>query len=170
MPQHYPWRRFWYPRSADFRLTDRGYLIDPEGEHGRLLNPEAVSLDGLYSVPCLVLLGEPGIGKTTALREADATLKFDLGAYQTDTSLTEEVFRNPEVQAWSRGTHPLSLSFDGLDEGRVAIANIVKVLLRELTKFKDNTHRLAVRIGCRTADWPSSLDRFSAPSPLLLPS
>jgi len=83
---HYPWTRYWSPIASDFRLSDAGYLSDPEGEHGHILNPDAVPFDELRNIPCLVLLGEPGIGKSTAMAQSDAMLQFDLGAYQTDAT------------------------------------------------------------------------------------
>jgi predicted NACHT family NTPase len=154
--QIYPWKRFWYPRSADFLLTDRGYLADPDGEYGSALNPEALSFDNIRDLPCLVLLGEPGIGKSTALQSSQAVLQFDLGAFQTDTSLTNAVFSNSIMQAWSQGTGILSLALDSLDEGRLAISNIAKILLREFNQF--DVSRLRLCISCRTADWPHTLE------------
>jgi hypothetical protein len=154
----YPWKRFWYARSTGFVLSDGGYLFDPDGEYGGVLNRDALPFERIAGIPCLVLLGEPGIGKSTALRTWDATLRFDLGAYQTDTSLTENVFRHAEVLAWLEGTHNIVLSFDSLDEGRLAVPNVAKVLLRELSKWGHNLRRLFLRIACRTADWPQSFE------------
>ncbi len=159
MPQvRYPWKRFWYPLGADFRLFDGGYLSDPDGEHGQPLNPDAVSFDHISNIPCLVLLGEPGIGKSTALQNSDATLRFDLGAYQTDTSISQDVFHHPDVLAWLQGANTLVLSFDSLDEGRLTVPNIAKVLIRELTKWHANVSRLHLRVACRMAEWPVTLE------------
>ena len=158
MPQiHYPWKRFWYPLSTEYHLSDRGYLSDPEGEYGHILNRDALSLEQLSNVPCLILLGEPGIGKSSALKDAVATLRFDLGDYQTDTSLSEDVFLNQDFITWERGTGSIVISLDSLDEGRVAIENIA-VLLRELRKRRNLANRLLLRIACRTADWPVTLE------------
>src|SRR5262249_5577952 len=44
------------------------------------------------------------------------------------------------------------------DEGRLAVSNLVKVLLRELKKLKAHVARLFLRIACRTAEWPSTLE------------
>jgi len=42
--------------------------VDPETDHGRHVH-EIVALDRLVDVPCLVLLGEPGIGKSTTVQQ-----------------------------------------------------------------------------------------------------
>src|SRR2546425_13370168 len=65
----------------------------------------------LIAKPCLVLLGEPGIGKTFALREAarQATparseakiLERNLGNYASDTHLVEDVFNSVEFHWWN---------------------------------------------------------------------
>lgn len=154
----YSWKRFWYLRGTEFPLLDDGYLYDPDGQHGEILNAHAVPFDKLLSVPCLVLLGEPGMGKSTALGAWPADLHFDLGAYQSDSSLTKDVFCDARVQEWRDGSGTLSLSLDSLDEGRLAIANIVKILLREFQKLRASIDRLSLRISCRTADWPTALE------------
>ena len=67
MDKQFPWKRFWCRREASFSLTDRGFLADPEGEHGSYLNPELATLDQLQTTSCLALLGEPGVGKSWSL-------------------------------------------------------------------------------------------------------
>ena len=62
----YPWKRFWCPREGEIFLTDRGYLADPD-IGGSYCNPLLVPFETIADEHCLVLLGEPGIGKSTAL-------------------------------------------------------------------------------------------------------
>lgn len=163
LSQTYNWKRFWYPRGSICRLDDVGYLGDPESEYGHFCNPDVVFLKSIAEIPCLVLLGESGIGKSTAVEQAfkqidkiAKALWFDLGEYQTDVTLRDEVFKNNTFQDWLRGTHRLHLFLDSLDEGRLTINNLTKVLSRELGKCPCD--RLSLRIACRTADWPSSLE------------
>lgn len=69
MPQQtYNWKRFWCPRERNFSLADFGYLYDPDTEYGKHINPDVVSFEGIADIPCLILLGEPGIGKSSALQ------------------------------------------------------------------------------------------------------
>lgn len=59
----YPWPRFWVPRDGVVDLSDAGFLLDPL--EYRLRSPGPVQLAALQESKALVLLGEPGIGKST---------------------------------------------------------------------------------------------------------
>jgi len=59
----YNWRRFWCARTGKINLSDGGYPYDPESEYGKIYNPDVLRFDAIAGMPCLALLGEPGIGK-----------------------------------------------------------------------------------------------------------
>jgi hypothetical protein len=61
--QNYHWKRFWCPRSSSYSLEDGGYLIDPDTAWDGYKS-NLVTLEDIAAVPCLILLGEPGIGKS----------------------------------------------------------------------------------------------------------
>lgn len=61
--QFYEWKRFWCPREGNLNLCDSGYLVDPVGEYGRYLNPDVLAFEKIVDFQCLILLGEPGMGK-----------------------------------------------------------------------------------------------------------
>jgi hypothetical protein len=168
MAELYNWKRFWCPRSGDIRLDWRGYLSDPESEWGKHENPNLVTLDKLTDVPCLVLLGEAGMGKTTAMELAHQAVcnktqdsedicfpLVRLGDYGSDTELCQAVFRKAEFQSWIQGTHKLHLFLDSLDEGLLSIKILTRILKRELENLP--CERLYLRITCRP-EWPSSLE------------
>src|SRR5947207_11213645 len=72
-----PWQRFWVPQGGKISAGDdgRGFLDDPEGEFGLSRNPDVVKIEALLQRPCVVLSGQPGIGKTVefnSLRERRA--------------------------------------------------------------------------------------------------
>src|SRR5690242_18042903 len=109
--QKYNWLRFWRPREATVRLTQQGMLQDPEQTYGHILNPDALTLDALKDTPCLVLLGDPGSGKSYELDqqverckepEGDRrVLHFQLRDFQTDLKLCQDIFdNNSEFQEW----------------------------------------------------------------------
>jgi len=114
--QKYHWLRFWRPREATVRLSEQGTLVDPEDSYGHILNPDALTLDALEDTPCLVLLGDPGSGKSYEIDqqierrkeyEGDRrVLHFQLRDFQTDVKLCQDIFDNiPKFQAWINEDH-----------------------------------------------------------------
>jgi len=74
MPTPYPWKRFWI-RSGEAPLFDSdGFLSDPE-DGNYWLASDLDSLKKLTDAPALILLGEPGMGKTTSLNEEKERLE-----------------------------------------------------------------------------------------------
>ncbi|CAG7644569.1 hypothetical protein PAESOLCIP111_04730 [Paenibacillus solanacearum] len=162
----FSWKRFWCPRTGTINLSDGGYLYNPDSEFGHIYNEHVVPFDKISEVPCLILLGEPGIGKTEALRsiensEENLTLKIDLRSYGTEDRLVRNIFENPLFEACLKGEHNLHLFLDSLDECLLRIDYVAVLLAEELKKYKTNPNlkNLFLRIACRTADWPSLLER-----------
>lgn len=163
----YKFKRFWCPIAGNIRLDFGGFLDDAESEYGHLTNPDVVSFNAISHICCLILLGEPGIGKTTAIQEAynqvreseNTCLWFNLGDYDSDKDLCDAIFRNKTFTAWLHGNHKLYLFLDSLDEGLLSIKILVRILKREIEKLP--TDRLYLRITCRTSVWleSSSLEK-----------
>lgn len=61
-----PWTRFWVPQGERIYARDdgRSFLDDPEAEFGLSRNPSVVKIQDLRQRRCIVLSGQPGIGKT----------------------------------------------------------------------------------------------------------
>jgi len=163
--QRYEWKRFWYPRGTHIELSDYGYLPNHQLNAPNFHNSTVVPFEAIANIPCLVLIGEPGIGKSTALEEAFSQVPegekkylFELGDYGFDTELCQHIFRNSEFQAWSEGTNQLFLFLDSFDEGYLSIKQLSKILSRELKKISHACPRLHFRITCRTNDWSSILE------------
>ena len=169
--QDYNWKRFWCLRSSSIRLSDDGYLPDPDSVLGRIYNPNVVPYETIASVPCLVLLGEPGIGKThamraereainTKIREVDnQTLWLDLRSYGSEDRLIRDLFGNMTFVSWVNGKHILYMFLDSLDECLLRINNLATLLIDEFRKLHVSARaRLYLRIACRSADWPYSLE------------
>jgi len=164
------WKRFWYPRGAPLATGEEGFLLDPDAEYGKFLNPGALSFDKIADSPCLVLLGEPGTGKSHELhatvqarRRASEEEDFlvisrDLGSYSTDAELSQDIFRHPDFADWLRGDRTLELFLDSLDESMLHIETVARRLGSELQRYADQKDRLRLRIACRTAVWPSTLE------------
>ncbi|MEB2307701.1 MAG: hypothetical protein OZ917_00110 [Candidatus Brocadiaceae bacterium] len=161
--QNYNWKRFWCPRADSFDLSDGGYLRDPG-----LYNPHVKSFESITSIPCLVLLGEPGIGKTYAMQTAqkavsaeikekgEQVLNFDLRSYGSEDRLVRELFGGKIFSDWIEAEYRLHVFLDSLDECLLRIDTLAALLVDKLKEYP--VDRICLRIACRTADWPGSLE------------
>ena len=161
-PPTYAWPRFWIPLGGPLDLSDAGFLSDPNDSHGPDRPVTLAALEGRRS---LALLGEPGIGKSTTLKEEadriealskDGVLQscyVDLRSFSSEAFLFQRVFENEKMTRWkSDGSH-LVLHLDSLDEALLRIDSIANLIASELPNLP--TDRLSIRIACRTAVWPA---------------
>ena len=160
----YPWPRFWVSRDGVIDLSDAGFLRDPADWLAPLHAP--TPLAALQRWRSLALLGEPGIGKSTTLREeadriaalpADANLAsiyVDLRNFSSESLLCRRLFESEKFIAWKNGDSHLFLHLDSLDEALLRIDSIANLLASELPGLP--TDRLSIRIACRTAVWPAN--------------
>jgi len=167
--QVYQWKRFWCPRSGHIDLSDRGYLVDPESEWGKHYNPTLLSTEEIAESPCLVLLGEPGIGKTQAIQDfknftnkayekSYQVFDLDLRSYSSEDRLIRKLFECKAFTDWENGTHHLHLFLDSLDECLLRIDTLATLLVDEFKNHRDQLKRLHFRIACRTAVFPRVLE------------
>ncbi len=143
----YQWKRFWCLRSGGINLADGGYFYDPETKWGKTCNPDLVSLEAIANIPCLVLLGEPGIGKSQELKKLinyteevidkdDRILSLDLEDYSED-KLYAKLFDAQTYIDWKNGTHRLYLFLDSLDQGWLTIRKLPSLLTEEFRKLDE---------------------------------
>jgi predicted NACHT family NTPase len=161
--ENYPWQRLWCSPDGRLRRTEEGYTWEA-GE----FNKEVVTLESEVGVPCLILLGEPGMGKSRTMdawrqsidevirAQGDITLAFDLRSYASPEWLVRSVFENPDFVKWRNDKNVLHLFLDSLDEGLLRIETLSSLLAEEFLKC--DAKRLMVRIACRSADWQSPLE------------
>ena len=161
-----PWKRFWVPLGSEIAcgVSGQGFLDDPES--GRFsVNKAAQHLDNLLSERCLVLLGEPGLGKSTALEQAfpgicppsngDATTIWIRFRDIPDASVfTRRVLESTRWRSWLQGDHELTVVLDGLDEGLIKIKDFLSFVTFEFRSGP--VDRLRFIAACRTTDWPTA--------------
>lgn len=167
----FDWVRYWY-KSDERAIFNDGFLFLPEGAVRVLLRNyqvEYLTLDALKEVPCLIMLGERGMGKSTALAkfvqrqmENDSDLAVhvfkNLRDYSFSTELREHVFEDGDLTAWLGRQHRLYFYLDSLDEGQLRIETITQLLQRQLEKYRHHIDRLYLRVVCRTLDWSTDFE------------
>ena len=163
------WQRLWVVRGGRVSLADGGfpYLASFPWDKSR---PEVVPYESIASIPCLVLLGEPGMGKShaigAAVKAAHASMKatkvkplfLDLKSYGNEERLRKDLFGSPEFRGWSNGEFQLHLFLDSLDEALLNQQTIAGLLADEIGQLP-SVKGLSLRIACRTADWPTELEQ-----------
>jgi len=169
LKQSYEWKRFWCHPTGNISLADSGYLLDPDTDWGKAGNPELVTLETISDIPCLVLLGEPGIGKSQEMQRLKALTEQKIYGnsqilecnLRSCTNLREDLFKDEIFIDWLKGKHHLYLFLDSLDEGLLSIPNISQALLDELKKpkYKNHISRLNLRLACRTFVFPEFLEQ-----------
>lgn len=164
----FPWKRLWCPRGEQINLFDDGFLVDPASELAQYFPTKVVPFEVVGRSPCVVLLGEPGIGKSTALqREFEHMLPtvratggdclcFDLRDFGSHDRLVADLFGTESIKRWVLSDYELHLFLDSLDEGLLLVENISRVLQNSLKKLP--TERLFLRIASRPRDWSPTLE------------
>lgn len=157
-PSTYDWPRWWFP--CDPPLDHLGLLHDPAGELGRYLTRDARRLADLRDEPCLVLLGPPGLGKSSELSRECASLStatdgmvqyLDLGRNQSAEAV-RRAFKAPVLKQWRQGEGHLTLVIDALDEVLTRVPDAPEII----DEFLDDSDcgRLSIRVACRDSRWP----------------
>jgi len=161
----YPWKRYWV-KQGENPAMENGLFCEPTAAI-RWLSPTSngVGLSELKDVPCLVLLGDVGMGKSTTLEneaqelgktvtgQKHAVVYIDLKRL-SETQIERRIFGNADVESWLRGEHSLTLFLDSLDECWRRIDALEHLLVNELnSRIRAETPPLSLRLACRSAEW-----------------
>lgn len=165
----YDWERRWLPRDIGDHANGgssaraRAFRAVWQLQYAR----EGVLLEELRHVPCLILLGEPGMGKTYALRKEHASIDdspvagsvrshhVDLAGSQSAEDIRAELFNNEIYREWKSGTHLLILLIDSVDQSRTPVDHVITAISNHLSSACIS--RLQLRLVCRDYDWSLSL-------------
>jgi hypothetical protein len=165
--RQYDWTRFWYSPDVPPSLSEDGFLHDPRSEFSGQPDGVLFTLSEVRDDPCLVLQGEPGIGKTTELELAVAdactaasnaggdVLFLQLRDITSGEGLGTRLLGHPTYRAWREGDHHLTLFLDSLDEGLLGAETLASRLVGVLEEAPIG--RLSFRLASRVADWPALL-------------
>lgn len=155
----FPWTRHWVPDGGE----PVGARSDATTE------PAPVVLTEISETQCLVLLGEPGMGKTHELEKLATWLgnqgeQVDLlrgGDAKFPTEL-DALITSENQRRWVDDDRPWHILIDGIDEIAGPPSSAEQLLSHFLDQlFAGNRKRSLLRIAltCRTAAWTEGLDR-----------
>lgn len=161
------WKRWWRPLGASVRTDGRGgFLTDPDSEYGRFAAENVSPISELLDGQCLILCGEPGMGKTTELnaleqrliKEGHGVIRVSFRSCLDATDFEKRIFGATRWKKWMRSQGHLYLLIDGVDEGLWLIPNFLEWFI---DKLRDGIplDRLSVILACRTLEWPQDLGR-----------
>ena len=160
----YGWDRRWLLRDAGLhnqsgasRNERRALALWELGARGN-----GLALPELRDVPCLVLLGEPGMGKTYAVRMEQQRLRAgqqnDLDARRVDLlgrdpsqPVSDYLFDRDFYRAWTTGRHRLVYFIDSVDKSGADVERVMAAIENELSSA--DISRLRLRLVCRDHDW-----------------
>jgi hypothetical protein len=157
----FPWKRFWCERGGQLITDSHGYLLDPEDSNNRYFEPKAIAFEAMQE-PCLILLGEPGQGKSMALEDARKAVPDDaisifvnLKGESDFGRIEKKIFDSAEFKSWQLSEQVLYLFLDSLDECAIRLTYLGRLLADSLTSKMalENRKNLRLCLACRTADW-----------------
>ncbi len=159
------WRRFW--RRLDAGLKDEfsgdGFLQNTMDFFGFRTPDSPDRLDELLDLRCLVLCGEPGMGKSTTLElhraqiESNAKGSLYWRSFRdvfNPALLLHDLKTSHEWTDWLEHGREIAVVIDGVDEGLALAINVVAGLEAELRGKP--LERLRLILACRDAEWPEA--------------
>jgi hypothetical protein len=161
----YNWTRSWLPFGTTYQPD---YLGFPSYGHYSFdtskLTSDAVTLEEVKEVQCVVLLGEPGSGKSTEVRRIQHVDSFcftyELNKRSSEHELFQGITSHPSFKEWQTSEKYLYLYLDGLDEAllnvktiRNAIIDWLQIQKTSLNVGNDHPRKLFIRVTCRSAVW-----------------
>ncbi|MXY08828.1 MAG: hypothetical protein F4Y61_09300, partial [Rhodothermaceae bacterium] len=156
----YNWQRRWIP-------------VYEGGSDGTGATPATpFTFDEIQHVPCLILLGESGMGKTEFIageqkrlrvdppNSVDQSFLQDLTGSETGDEVRRRLFERKKYREWNVGTHRLTLFVDSIDQAGMPVGDLVRVICNELVDA--DTSQLYLRLACRDHDWsPTFANRLA---------
>lgn len=135
--------------------------------------------DELLRSRCVVLLGEPGCGKTTEAKAKVEAIRAAGGhaVYRTVSDLCRSgaplvpQHERPAIEAWRASGAACMFVLDSLDEARNTSGTLEAAIDRLATELHAEWPRVRVVLTCRVAEWRTEEDRaalagyFKSPEP-----
>jgi hypothetical protein len=98
--RNYKWERFWYKAGSASRVSTGFLEVYRLPSQKIITHPNAVLFQEISKIPCLVMLGESGMGKThtldselNSIPQEDKVLFVNLGACGSELTLYNDLFQ-----------------------------------------------------------------------------
>ena len=163
------WQRFWCKSKNDIQLDMNGFLSDPTIKKFNAEN-NVFDFETISSIPCLVLLGEAGSGKSTTIESEykkqlinnvdDIILYKNLNEYGDENRFINEVFGSNEINEWLLSDKHIIIFLDSYDECLLEIKKLPLIIKKQLERFRKISSRLQLRVICRSGNWNNSLHEY----------
>lgn len=164
LTETFAWTRHWIPDDGSAASAPA-----VAGETDAAMDNRAVLLTEIADTPCLVLLGEPGMGKTHEIDELAAWLRgkgecVDLlcGKDAALPASLDALIASDHHQLWARDGRPWHILIDGIDEIAGPSSAGERLLSNFLDKLIASNRRigsLRIALTCRTSAWTEGLER-----------
>ncbi|MBC1802177.1 NACHT domain-containing protein [Listeria booriae] len=152
-------QRYWYSEEQAAYFMEQSVLDDFMLDTDKYMNNATIYKDIAW-IPFLILLGEPGIGKSTELEKIRSNttadkVYVDLSNCYNEENVVSNVFNNEQIETWKNNNSSMYLFLDSFDECQSRMPSIGILLIQEFQKLKAFKERLFVRITSRSTEWPS---------------
>ncbi|MDP3281095.1 MAG: hypothetical protein Q8M57_08640 [Nitrosomonas sp.] len=159
----FPWPRYWFPEgNGDNSFVQSGYLILPSPEYSHYYPAIPKRLSEMTQIPVLILLGEPGYGKSHALKDESKRIEKeqagDLVIFEdlkTFVSGSEQRLLDIDKFKLVEQGRRLWILLDSLDECTLPVPG--DWLIYNFINKINNPEKVFVRITCRPSHWPEKL-------------
>lgn len=161
----YDWNRLWLPFGATVHLDHLGFpFLHRYDFQTEKTITDALTLHQLAKVQCLILLGEPGSGKSSEVKKIshqDAYyLTYELNQRSSEGEIIKSITNNSKFRDWVSSEKTLFLYLDALDEALLNIKTIGNAIVSWVEENKEqfnigsrDSRQLYLRITCRSAIW-----------------
>lgn len=157
--------RYWAPLDSAVSLDDAGFLHEPGTWFALRRVEHFQTLPELEEQPCVVLLGESGMGKTVELRAEEDRLRSAgravawrrFASYGRGRVPIERMLEGADIDAWRSAGATLHLLLDAIDEAVETPERTADLLAGLLRAQTGDLSRLRLRITGRSAVWTDSM-------------
>ena len=153
---NFKWKRYWI--DADNGHPNYDPVLPP---YDIKINDNRYVFEEIQSIPCLILVGNSGIGKSTTIRQiveehrdqGKSCIFVDFKEYNNFIEF-RDYFELQLIENVSEGK--LNIFLDSLDEGSLSMNNLADNLIR---LFSNISEEFNLRITCRITALPSSFEQ-----------